>query len=264
MAVVLRDDATALGIALHGNVVAHRVAADDGGACVNAFTTKVTLDAQCGVDDALDVFLGIVCLLQVGVLGECLVNGDAQLVADHLADTVAHAVGIIKHARSVADGVFRLQLAEGDNACNMIFAIELANVLDDVLTMLIVEVDVDIGHLHAFGVQEAFKHQAVLDGVEVGDAHGVRAQRTSSRTTARANTDAMLARPADVFLNDQEVCREALLDDDVRFVFVLLFDRLLFAGVVGDGDVAPIGAVTMLEAFLAFLAEQHLLGVALG
>ena len=58
----------------------------------------------------------------------------------------------------------------------MVFAVEFANMLDNILTMLIVEVDVDIGHPNTFRVEEAFEHQAVLNGVKVGDAHGVRAE----------------------------------------------------------------------------------------
>ena len=74
---------------------------------------------------ALYILFGVVGLLQIGVRIQRLLDGDAQLVADHLADLVAHAVGVVEHARRVAHGVFRLQLAERDNARNMIVAIDL-------------------------------------------------------------------------------------------------------------------------------------------
>ena len=51
MAVVLGDDAAALGVALHGHVIGHGVAADDGGARVHALAAHVAFDGQRGVDD---------------------------------------------------------------------------------------------------------------------------------------------------------------------------------------------------------------------
>ena len=44
MAVILRDDAAAFGVALHGHVVGHRVAADDGCAGMHALTAHMAFD----------------------------------------------------------------------------------------------------------------------------------------------------------------------------------------------------------------------------
>ena len=161
MTVVLRDDAAALGIALDRHMVGHRVSADDGCARMHALAAHVTLDGLRRIHDRLDVLFGVVGLLQIGIGVQRLLDGDAQLVADHLADLIAYAVGIIKHARGIAHGVLRLQLAERDNARNMIGAIHLANMLDNLLATLILEVAVDIWHLHAFRGKESLKQQAV-------------------------------------------------------------------------------------------------------
>ena len=176
MTVVLGDDATALGIALHGDMIAHGVAANDGCARMHAFTAHMALDRLCGVNNALNVFFGIVSFFQVGVGLERTIDGDAQLSTNKFADTVTHGIGVVQNTRSIAHGVFCLQLAERNNARNMVFTVEFANMFDNILTMLIVEVDVDIGHLNTFRVEEAFEHQSVLNGVKVGDAHGVRAE----------------------------------------------------------------------------------------
>ena len=161
MTVVLRDDAAALGIALDRHMVGHRVSADDGCACMHALAAHVALDGLRRIHDRLDVLFGVVGLLQIGVRVQCLLNGDTQFIADHLADLVAYAVRIIKHARGIPHGVLRLQLAERDNARNMIGAIHLANMLDNLLATFIFEVAVDIGHLHAFRGKESLEQQAV-------------------------------------------------------------------------------------------------------
>ena len=157
MAVILRDDAATLGITLDRYVIGHRVSADDGCARMHALAAHVALDGLRRVYDRLDILFGVVGLLQIGVGVQRLLDSDTQLVADHLADLVAYAVGIVEHARRVAHGVFRLQLAERDNARNVIGAVHLANVLDDLLTTFILEVAVDIGHLNAFRGKESLE-----------------------------------------------------------------------------------------------------------
>ena len=220
---------------------------------MHALAAHVAFDGQRGVDDGLHVLFGLVGLLEVGVRGQRLVDGDAQLVADHLAQAVAHAVRVAQHAGGVANGVFRLQLAERDDAGNVVFAIDVFDVLDDLLTTLILEVDVDIGHLDALGRQESLEQQAVGQRVEVGNAHRVCHDGACGRTAARSYADALAAGPFDIFLHDEEVCRESLLDDDAHLVVGT------FLPLVGHGV-----AVTLDQALLDALAKPALLRLAVG
>ena len=48
-----------------------------------------------------------------------------------------------------------------------------AHVVDDALAALHGEVDVDVGHRLAAGVEEALEHQVVADRVDVGDLEAV-------------------------------------------------------------------------------------------
>ena len=82
----------------------------------------------------------------------------------------------------------------------------------------VVEVDVDIGHRRAFGVQEPLEQQPVLDRVDVGDAQRVGDQRSRRRTAARADPDVDRARVVDQVGDDQEVRRVALVADDLDLV----------------------------------------------
>ena len=126
----------------------------------------------------------------------------------------------------------------------MVFAIHIFDVVDNLFTSALLEVDVDIGHLHTFRREEAFEHEAVRQRIEVGDAHGVCHDRTCRRATARANADALATRPFDIFLHDQEVRGEALIDDDLHLVIGLLLH------VLGNRI-----AVALEQAFLHALAE---------
>ena len=242
--IVLGDDAAALGVALHGHVIGHGVAADDGGARVHALAAHVAFDGFRRIDHRVHVGLVFVGLGQIRIGLERLVDRDAELVADHLADAVTRAVRIVEHARGIAHSVFRLKRAEGDHLRNVVFAIHILDVVDNFFTPTLLEVDVDIGHLHTFGREEALEHEAVGQRIEVGDAHGVCHDRACRRTTARANADALAARPFDVFLHDQEVGGEALIDNDLHLVVGLLLH------VLGNGI-----TVALDQAFLHALAE---------
>ena len=250
VAVILRNNAATFGVALHGNVVSHGVAANDSRARMHALAAHVALNRACSVDDFFSLGLFVVGLLEIGIRLERLVDGDAQFVADHFAQAVAHAIRLAKHAGRVANGVLRLQLAERDNARHVVFAIEFLDMLNDFLASLVLEVDVDIGHLNAFGRQEALEQQAVRQGIEVGNAHGIRANSACSRATARAYGNAVLSRPADVFLNNEEVCREPLLNNDARLIHIAI-PRVFRNGF----------AIAAFQAIFAFLAEQRFFGV---
>ncbi len=135
----------------------------------------------------------------------------------------------------------------------MVLSVNVFDVLDDLAATLILEVDVDIGHLHALGREESLEHEAVGHRVKVGDAHGVGHDGTGGRAAARAHADALAARPFDVLLHDEEIRREALLDDDAHLVVGALLR-------VGRNRIA----VTLDQALLHALAEPRLLGLALG
>jgi hypothetical protein len=47
----------------------------------------------------------------------------------------------------------------------VIFAIDIFDMLDDLTAALIVEVDVDIGHLHTLRGKEALEQQSIGEGV---------------------------------------------------------------------------------------------------
>ena len=254
MTVVLGDDAAALGIALYGHVVGERVAANDGGAGMHALATHLAFDGLGSFDYRLTIGVVLIDVLQVGVRIERLLNGDADFAADELANLVAHRIRVVEHARGIAHGVLRLQLAERDNARDMVFAVKLAYVLDNVLAMLIVEVDVDIGHLDTFHGKETFEEQAIRQRIEVGNAHGIRNDGASSGATAWAYADAVVLGPHDVFLHDEEVRGEALLDDNAGLVLVALDNvGAHLAQLFHIGGLAL--AIAIDEALFAFLTE---------
>ncbi len=163
--------------------------------------------------------------LGVGLVGrlelrrdlERLVELDAQLVGDGLGDAVDLAVAHAQDPADVAQGGPGEHGAEGDDLGHVVRAVLAGDVGDDLVAAAVLEVDVDVGHRHAVGVEEALEGQLVADGVDRRDAQRVGHDRARRRAAA-GGRDALLAREAGEVGDDQEVARVAHPDDDVELV----------------------------------------------
>ncbi len=73
-------------------------------------------------------------------------------------------------------------------------AVLLVDVLDHLAAAAHAEVDVDVGHADALGIEEALEQQVVAQRVDVGDAQRVGDQRAGGRAAPGPDRDAALAR----------------------------------------------------------------------
>ncbi len=148
---------------------------------------------------------------------ERLLELDAQLVRDRLGDAVHLAVAQAQHAADVADGGPGEHGAEGDDLGHVVGAVLARDVVDDLVAPAVLEVDVDVRHRHAVGVEEALEGQLVADRVDRRDAQRVGHDRARRRAAA-GGRDALLAGEAGEVGDDQEVARVAHPDDDAELV----------------------------------------------
>ena len=119
-----------------------------------------------------------------------------------------------EHAPGIADHRLRRHGAVGDDLRDAPSAVLVGDVVDDAVAAVHAEVDVEVRHRHALGVQEALEQQVVLQRVDVGDAERVGDERTCARTAPRPHRHAVGARPADEVRDDEEIARETHLADD--------------------------------------------------
>ena len=110
-------------------------------------------------------------------------------VRDQLGDAVDVGERHVQHAADVLDRRARAQRAEGDDLRDLLAAVLLGDVLDHLAAAVHAEVDVDIGHADALGIQEALEQQAVLQRIDVGDLHRVADQAAGRRSAARARPE---------------------------------------------------------------------------
>jgi hypothetical protein len=129
-------------------------------------------------------------------------------------DLVAIGGRHAESARHIADATTRLELVHGDDLADVVLAVLARDVLDDLLTAVHAEVDVEVGHGDALGVEEALEEQLVGDGIDIRDAHAVGDQRAGARAAARPHGDAVLLGVVDEIPDDEEVAWEVHLLDD--------------------------------------------------
>ena len=82
-----------------------------------------------------------------------------RILRHELAELVDLPVRHLQHAADVAQHAARLQRAEGDDLRHLVAAVALLHVSDHLVAAVLAEVDVEVGHRHALGIQEALEQQ---------------------------------------------------------------------------------------------------------
>ena len=140
-------------------------------------------------------------------------HGVGGIVRHQLAELVDLPVGHLQHAADVAQHGARLQFPVRDDLRHAVGAVLLLHVADHLVAAVLAEVDVEVGHRHALGVQEPLEQQAEAQGIEVGDGERPGHDRAGARAAARPHGNAAGLGPLDEVGNDQEVAGKPHLRD---------------------------------------------------
>ncbi len=153
----------------------------------------------------LDLRIALFELLEDRVLLERLLERHVERGRNQLRDLVDIRVRHAQHAAHVADHGLRLHRSERDDLRDVLAAVLADDVLDHLAAAALAEVDVDIGHRHALGIEEALEDEIELERIDVGDLEAPRDHRAGGGSAARADRNALLASVADEVPDDQEV-----------------------------------------------------------
>src|SRR5439155_10615931 len=127
---------------------------DDDACGVHACSADEAFEAKGGVDELFDLRVAVVGGGEHGRIFECLVNGDADGGRDHFGYAVDLAVGHVERAAYIFDRGFGGHGVEGDDLGDLAAAVLARDVVDDLAAAVHAEVDVDIGHRDALGIEE--------------------------------------------------------------------------------------------------------------
>ena len=159
--------------------------------------------------------------------------GDGDGLAGHVGDQARGAIhfaeGDIERAAHIADGGARAERAKGDDGGDAVRAVAFGGVGDQLFAPVVGIVQVDVGHGDAVGIEEALEQQAVLEGIDAGDAQRV-GDHAARAGAAHVPPDVALFRRLAQIPHDEEIVVEAHGVDDAQLVFQTLHDlRLLRA-----------------------------------
>ena len=164
--------AVVAGCALERDVVGEGFLGDDDARSVGAGVAGHALQLLGGVDELADGMVLVVVAAKVGAGLHGFVDGldpEGHLLGHVVDDRVGHSKG----APDVPEGGACAKGAEGDDLGDVLGAVLAGDVGDDFVPAVVLEIQVDIGHFLALDVEETFKYEAVLEGVDVGDAQAV-------------------------------------------------------------------------------------------
>ena len=192
----------------------HHAGSMRGGVAIEAF--ELLGDLQQARDHRLAVAL--LLQLRLAVDGFRQRDGIGGVVRHQLAQPVDLSVRHLQHAADVAEHRARLQLAVRDDLRHAVVPVLIRHVADHLVAAVLAEVDVEVGHRYALGVQEALKQQPEAQRIEVGDGERPGDNRAGARAAAGTDRDPLRLRPLDEVGDDQEVAGELHARDDVDLV----------------------------------------------
>ena len=229
--VVLGDRRVRARIAIHRHQFRQRPVANDDTGGVRRGMAVEAFELLRHVEQRLDDRLAF------GLFGKARLVGDGigklhrvgRILRDHLRQPVDLAVRHLHHPADVAQHGAGLQRSEGDDLGDVIGAIFLLDVADHLFAPVLAEVDVEVRHRDAVGIEEALEQQREAQRIDVGDGRRIGDQRSGARTTARPDWNALRLGPFDEVGNDEEVAGEFHLLDDAELEFeplAILLDRV--------------------------------------
>ena len=168
---------------------------------VQAF--ELLRDVEGAAHHRIAVALGLQARLVVdGALERHRIGG---VLRHQLAELVDLTIRHLQHAADVAQHAARLQRAEGDDLRDPVAAVLVLHVMDHLVAAVLAEVDIEVRHRHALGIEEALEQEPEADRIEIGDGQRPGDQRAGAGAAARPDRDALRLRPLDEVRDDQEV-----------------------------------------------------------
>ena len=184
--VVLGDDFIPVGAGERDDV-SQRLGRDDDARGVHGRIAREAFEAQRHIEHFLNARVLFGEFFETRLRRDGVLQLDVEDVRHQLGDAVHVGEAHVEHAAHVFDRGARAQRIEGDDLGDLLAAIFLGDVLDHFAAAVHAEIDIDIGHADAFGIEEALEQQPVLQRIDIGDLHRVADQTSRRRTTSGAD-----------------------------------------------------------------------------
>ena len=98
------------------------------------------------VNQVVNLFLLLIHFAKIRIQLQCPVQGDIQLIGNHLGDGIHVGIGQIHDTSHIPDDTLCRQRTESDNLHHLVRTIFSAYIIDDLLTSFETEVNINIRH----------------------------------------------------------------------------------------------------------------------
>ena len=146
-------------IAIERHQLGQRPLADDDAGGMGRGVAVQAFELLRDVEGALHHRIAVALGLQARLVVDRALERDrvGRILRHQLAQLVDLAVGHLQHAADVAQHAARLQGAEGDDLRHVVAAVAFLHVADHLVAPVLAEVDVEVRHRHALGIEEALE-----------------------------------------------------------------------------------------------------------
>ena len=155
-------------------------------------------------------------IAQFRIDSQGVLNG-TSLEGDHAGYPVDVAVAHAQAAPHVPQGGLGAHRAKSNDLGHPVAAVSVDNVMEHFVPPVVLEVHVYIGHFLAFQVKEPLKHQAIFQGIDVGDAEAVEGH-AGCRAAPNAKHYAVAVHEVADVPDHQEVVGELGITNHLQFV----------------------------------------------
>ena len=156
-------------------------------------------------------------------------EGDVQLIRNHLCDPIGITVIPAEHPTHVSNHRLRSQCSESNDLSNRPFTIFMTNIIDHFRPTIRTEIDVDIGRTHPFRIEKSLEQQLEFQRIDIRNPHRISNHRPGCRSTAWPHRDIPFLGPVNEIPNDQKVIHEPLLLKHADFQRIPLLHLLRFS-----------------------------------
>ena len=161
-------------------------------------------------------------------------------IGNQLGHAIRFRIGDAQHSADVAnDGTGRHAIIGcdlGDPSPPLLAPVFLPYVIDDLITALDAEIDVEVGHADAVRIEESFEDQVVFEGVNSGDVEAIGHQTTGGRASARAHGNAVLFGVLNEIPHNEEVGTVIHPLNYGELIFQSLSDGIIYLRIAFGGS----------------------------
>ena len=125
------------------------------------------------IEQVVHLLILLVEALEFRLLADRVAQCDAEFEWNQLGDSVDKAVRMAQYAANIAHHRLRRQGTVGDDLRHAVVAVLRRYVIDHTIAALHAEVDIEVRHRHALGIEETLEQQVVAQRLDVGDAQRI-------------------------------------------------------------------------------------------